>query len=161
MKVGDVMTKEVRTVVPEMRLPELERALLQEQVRGFPVVQDGRLVGVVSRSDIVRMLAVDQSVAEEAMSGFYLDGTVGDTPAQSLEMIGKYVGRRIQEMTVENAMIRTLVTVEPETPLVEAARLMAERRIHRLPVVADGILVGILSATDFVRLTAEGALKPS
>jgi predicted transcriptional regulator len=161
MNVGDVMTKEVRTVSPEMRLPELQRALLQEKVRGFPVVRDGRLVGVVSRSDIVRMLSIDQSVAEEAMSGFYLDGTVGDTPAQSLEMISEYVGRRIQEMTVDSAMIRTLVTVGPDTPLVEAAKLMAERRIHRLPVVADDLLVGILSATDFVRLTAEGALKPS
>ena len=60
----DLMSGPPRTVRPDTSLADLERALLDAGVGGFPVVEDGRLVGVVSRSDVVRQLSVEQSLAE-------------------------------------------------------------------------------------------------
>jgi CBS domain-containing protein len=155
MKVADIMTREVRTVPPDMRISDLERRLLKDRVGGFPVVEDGRLVGQVSRSDIVRMLVVERSVAEDN-SGFYLDVSGAEPPSQSLAQIGETVGRRIDKMTVSDAMIRDVVSVTPDTDLSEAADQMLSRHFHRLPVVEGGALVGLLTTMDFVRIAAKG-----
>jgi CBS domain-containing protein len=153
--VADVMTREVHSVPPDMRIADLERALLKERVSGFPVVDGERLIGVVSRSDIVRQLSVEQSQAE-AFSGFYNDtnGASGGT----LKEIGQFVGRRIEGMTVSDVMVRGLVTISADTTIVAAAALMLERRIHRLPVVTDEKLVGLVTSMDFVKLVAAGRL---
>jgi len=65
-----LMQTKVRTVAEGTSLPDLERAFLDEGVTGFPVVEAGRLVGVVSRSDVVRKLATEQSYAEY-ISGYH------------------------------------------------------------------------------------------
>ena len=60
----DLMQSPVRTVRPEMSLADLERTFLEAGYSGFPVVDGGKLVGVVTRSDVVRRLSVEQNVGE-------------------------------------------------------------------------------------------------
>ena len=132
--VADLMQKKVLTIAPGKSLPELERALLRSRVGAMPVIdRSGRMVGIVSRSDVVRQLCLERSLGE-AMADAYRDQT--------------------DEAFVEKSR-RDVVTVEPDCPLPKAAQLMVERRIHRLPVVQDGKLVGIVSSLDFTRLVAE------
>lgn len=159
MNVSDVMTRLVKTVSPELTLAELDRLFLAERVSSFAVLNAGRLAGIVSRSDVVRGLAIEQSVGEQ-LSDAYRDEGSGDDPGPSLAQIGEFVGQRIQEMTVADVMVHDVVTIAPDASLAEAAELLVKRRIHRLPVVEGEALVGLISATDFVRLTAEGALRP-
>jgi len=157
----DVMSPRVRSVSPEMALPDLERALIEERLSGFPVVEHGRLVGIVSRSDVVRQLCIEQTMAEN-VSDFYADpGGFSPAALESFEAIGQRVGARIESLRVKDVMIHDLVTVAPDAPLREVAATLVERRIHRVPVV-DGIrLVGIVSSLDLVRLVAEDRVRPA
>ena len=157
---SDVMQADVRTVGAEMILAELDRAFLEDRVSGFPVVQDERLVGLVCRSDVVRQLGVEQSVAE-TISDYYRDvGGIGTEPAETLDSIARQVGARIEKLRVKDVMTHELITVSPADSLQEVARSLVEHGIHRLPVVDAGRLVGILTSLDLVRLFAEGRAKP-
>jgi len=160
-RVRDVMKAEVVKISPEATAPEIQREFLRARVGALPVVaSDGRLQGIVSRSDIVRQQSVEQSLAELASSGIDADLSA---PAGrlSLDSIGEAVGRRLARLRARDLMIRDVVTVSPDDSLAEAAHRMLDRRIHRLPVVEEGRLVGILSAFDFVTLYAERVREES
>ncbi len=156
----DLMHGAVHTVDPDMSLADLERSFLRTGVSGFPVVEDGRLVGIVSRSDVVRQLSVERSQAE-TISDYYREATGIEDAEASLEDIAERVGARLERLRVADLMIRRLITVSPEQPLGEVARILLEHRIHRLPVTEAGRLVGIVSSLDLVRLFAEDRVKPA
>lgn len=154
----DVMTTALRVVNPEMSLPELERAFIDERVHGFPVVENGRLVGIVSRSDIVRQLCVEQSLAE-MISDYYREGSGYENNAgASLQKIGDQVGERMERLRVCDVMTRAPHLIAPETPIREVARLMVEADIHRIIVGEGGRMVGLITSGDLVRLIAQGRL---
>lgn len=155
----DVMQTGVRVVRADLTLPELERRFLDERVSGFPVVDGGRLVGIVSRSDVVRQLCVERSEAE-ILSAYYLDlSGFEESPAEDLAAIASRVGQGIEDKTVRDVMSESLITVAPSDPLPEVARALVEHRIHRLPVTEGEVLVGIVTSLDFVRLFADGRVK--
>jgi len=156
----EIMQPKPRSVSPQTTLPELQRTLLSARVSGFPVVDEGRLVGVVSRSDVVRQLSVEQSVGE-MLSDYQREagGEAGDEAF--LDRVGQHVGRRMESLRVADVMVGSVITVAPDAPLEEVARTLVDHRIHRLPVVEEGRLVGLVSSTDLVRLVAEGRLRAS
>jgi CBS domain-containing protein len=150
------MQVDVRTVAPDTTIADLERLLLQGRVGGLPVLdRDGQLLGIVSRSDVVRQLSIEQSLGE-AMSDVYRDQTNEDWADASREEIGATIGQRMQRLRVCDVMIRDVATVAPNDSLQDAARCLVERHFHRLPVVEDDRLVGIVSSLDLVRLIADG-----
>ena len=155
-QVRDVMTVGVRCVGPQMKLQELEEVLLRDRISAAPVSDDGRVVGLVSRSDIVKHLQVEQSQAE-AISTFYLDPYDAEevTPAD-LERVAEAVASHWQNATVADVMTRGLIRVGPDEPLGSVARLMLERRVHRVLVMDGDALVGIVASLDLIRLFAEG-----
>jgi CBS domain-containing protein len=148
------MTGGVRSVDPEMPLPELERAFLREGVSGFPVVEGRRLVGVVSRSDVVRQLCVEGSLSEQ-LAGAWVDLSGFSPQGEAAEEVGRRVGERIGVLRVRDVMVRDVVTVEPDAPVARAAAAMVAHGVHRLPVVDGTRLLGIVSSLDLVRLLAD------
>jgi CBS domain-containing protein len=152
----DVMQPEVQTVHPEMPLVELDRAFIDRAVGGFPVVDKGQLVGIVSRSDIVRQLYVEQSLAEMVSDYYHQVEMSPGVPTQSLKEIGDEVGERLESLHVKDVMIRKLFTVPATATVQEVARVLADHHIHRVPVTDAGRLVGIITALDLVRLLSEG-----
>jgi CBS domain-containing protein len=153
--VADIMQRKVLTIAPGKSLPDLERALLRSRVSALPVVErSGKMVGIVSRSDVVRQLCLERSLGE-AMADAYRDQTDEAFVEKSRRVVAQAIGQRMEQLCVRDVMIRDVLTVAPDLPLVKAAQLMVERRIHRLPVVEDGKLVGIVSSLDFTRLVAE------
>ena len=158
----DIMQTGVRSVGPALGLPDLEDEFVKHRVTGFPVVEDGRLVGVISRSDLVRKLVTERSL-EEYASSFYVDlsGFDPEEERESLSDLAKRTGARIEGMTVGDLMTRASIATSPETPLSDVAAQMRQRRVHRLPVTEDGVLKGIVSALDFVGLVADGRLVPA
>jgi len=141
MRVQDVMTKDVRTVEPDTPLKEVALALSQLGVSGVPVVEDGKVVGVVSEADIL---------VKERGSNPGLPGLVGLLFDETAE-----IGRKLHARTAREAMSSPAVTIGPNRPVAEAAGVMIDRLVNRLPVVDDaGALLGIVTRADLVRAFA-------
>jgi CBS domain-containing protein len=141
MRVKDVMTKEVLTVQPVTSLKEVARLLVSRRVSGVPVVDgDGTVVGVVSEGDIL--------VKERARHG----------PTSVLaHLLDWYEGDRARHDACDaaDAMTAPAVTIRPSRPISEAASLMLDRCVNRLPVVdKNRRLVGIVTRADLVRAFA-------
>lgn len=148
MYVRDLMTTDVVAVGPEAPLKEVARILLEARVSGLPVVgSDGAVLGVISEADFLRREARDpaRDPARGRRPGLRWLAHGEDAAADRERLAGVHAGE---------AMTRPAVTIDPDRPLSEAARVMTERRIKRLPVVRDGRLVGIITRTDVVRAYA-------
>lgn len=138
MNVADVMTRKVKSVSPDATLKEVAVILTELRVSGLPVVESGRVVGVVSEADI---LLKERGPAPErrGLLGHVLAG--GDSLAAKLEA-----------RTAGEAMTSPAVTITPDRSVARAAGLMIERAVNRLPVVDDdGAIVGIVTRADLVR----------
>jgi acetoin utilization protein AcuB len=123
-----------------MPIQEALKLMREERVQRFPVVdQRGRLVGVVSESDL-------------------LHASPSDVTSLSIWEVNYLVSK----ITVENVMTRNVITITENTPLEEAARIMADDKIGGLPVVRDGEVVGIITETDLFKIFLEmlGAREP-
>jgi CBS domain-containing protein len=156
VRVGEVMRRELVTVEPELPLHELQDLLLRERVSGVPVVEGGHVVGVVSRSDVVRQLEVERSQLA-TIAAFYFEPFDVETESERERMqVPEAVGARLEKLRVRDAMVRDVLSVSPEASVAEAARLMVERRVHRLLVLEGGRLVGLVSALDLAGLVANG-----
>jgi CBS domain-containing protein len=131
LAVADVMTMDPVTVGVDATVEAAEQLLAAYRISGLPVVDDaGQLVGVLSRTDLL------------------LDGG----PA-----LTQLVRRRASGLRVGELMSSPPLTVSLSATLVEAARIMRDERVHRLVVVNEqDEPIGVLSATDYVTLIAEG-----
>lgn len=140
MIVRDVMTRQVVTARPEMSLRDLALLLSEHRISGMPVLDgSGGVVGVISEADI---LAKERG--HEPSHGSGLSWLFGERAAPD-EL------RRHAATTVGEAMTTPAIIIEQDRPLREAAALMLDRGVNRLPVTANGLLVGILSRADLVR----------
>jgi CBS domain-containing protein len=155
LNVRDLMHARIHTVSPDLPLAELEQEFLDKGVGGFPVVDADELVGVVSRSDVVRQLDVERQLAERT-SDFYWDQTgFHEEPAESIDQITSRVGQRIEDLHVRDLMSTHLVVVSVDDSLTVLAQKFLEHHIHRVLVVDNGRLAGIVSTLDLVKLFAE------
>lgn len=153
---ADVMQVAVKTVPSTMSLSELEDELQRAKVSGFPVVDDGRLIGVVSRSDVINRISSERNVAETT-SDFYFDETgFFEEKMESWKDIADRVGERLESLTVADVLVTNPFTINMNQTVSEIAERLIRHRVHRLPVIDHGTLVGIVTTTDLVRLFAEG-----
>lgn len=155
LNVRDLMERAVHVVGADMPLVELDKEFLGRQLSGFPVVENGQLVGVVSRSDVVRQLAMEQRLAESTSEYYWDREGFHEEPAETIEQIANRLGQRIEDLQVKDLMSRHIVAAAPDDSIEAVAQKLLEHRIHRVPVVDKGRLVGILSTLDFVRLFAD------
>lgn len=134
------MTRRVITVRPDMPIQEALNLMRQEKVRRFPVVgPGGKLVGIVSEKDLLNA-----------------------SPSDATTLSVWEVSYLLSKITVERVMTRSVTTVAEDTPLEEAARIMADNKIGSLPVLRDSQLVGIITETDLFKIFLEllGAREP-
>lgn len=156
--VADMMTRELCTVTPVMTLTEMDKVLIERGVSGAPVVDGEKLVGVVSRADVVRVLYAEQEKAQR-LSGFYSSPyPIGIPTLEHLARDSHQISERMLKLRVADAMSPAPITIGPTESLQAAAKLMSSKGIHRLPVVDGSALVGILSALDIVRLVGKVGL---
>lgn len=143
----DIMTREVITVSPEARVEELAKLLEQHRISGVPVLEeDGRLVGVVTQSDLVqrsRDLELPPALNLLDLHLFL------ETPSRFKKRLEKLLGDRVRDVMSDNP-----VTLSPDTPVREIAQVMATRKVHTLPVLEGGKLVGIVGKLDLIRALA-------
>lgn len=149
LKALDIMTKEVLTVQPHTSVRELAALLLERKISGAPVVDEaGKVLGVVTESDLIfQNKKVHLPTAVAILDAFVFLESPGKMEEELKKMAGAKVG---------DICSRQLITVGPETELEEIATLMAEKKIHTLPVLEDGKLVGIIGKSDIIRTIAQG-----
>ncbi len=156
--VGDVMARDVVTLSPDMTLSEMDRVLLEKQVSGAPVVEGKRLVGIVSRADVIRVLYEEQREAQR-VSDFYTSPFPIPIPAlENLARDSRKIADHMIKLRVHEVMTPNPLTVTPGDRVEWVAKMMNTQRIHRLPVTEDDQLVGIITSLDIVRLVAEVGL---
>jgi CBS domain-containing protein len=136
MRVKDMMSSPVLSVAPDRGIKAIAQLLDRNRVAAVPVVENGQVVGIVSKSDLV-------------------------TREQAFELDAGWIGRRLhrppqprQGRTARDVMTSPALTVAPTLSAVGAAWLMTEHDAHHLPVVDRDKLVGIVSRSDLVRAFA-------
>lgn len=146
------MTRKVVTVNETDSLEDAARRMVEARVSGLPVLgRGGRLAGVVSQKDIVRLL---NDRAGLAVPRGLFDLLLHEREAQPTEIA--IASRRVLErVRVRQAMSRPPISVTAETPLDEAIGLLISRKVNRLPVVAGGRVVGIVTRTDLLTGVSE------
>jgi acetoin utilization protein AcuB len=128
LRVRDAMTRDVITVEPEASAAQAWGLCRERNIRHLPVVEGGKLVGIVSDRDL-RDLSPPR-----------------DTPDQE---------NTLGWVRIRDVMSAEVVTAHPLDTIEHAARVIYEHRFNCLPVVADGGLVGIITSSDLVRTLVE------
>ncbi|UCC87787.1 MAG: CBS domain-containing protein [Anaerolineales bacterium] len=131
--VKDWMTHEVLSITPETTLPEAHRLMVQKQIRRLPVIQDHRLVGIVTRGDVR-----------------------GAEPSGATSLSIWELNYLISNLKIEQIMTRDPITISQDATIGEAARAMLDNKISGLPAIDDkGEVVGIITESDIFRLIVE------
>src|SRR3989304_2393810 len=164
MRVEEIMTKDVITVSPKTPIHEAAELMIDHGVSGLPVVDDaGSVVGIVSEGDLIlrekprerapgwglffgdaeRLGRRDQKAPRMTRGG-------GEAPAGERKPRGRPGGE---------VSPRSLTAVTPDFPIESAALILDQHRIRRVPVVADGQLLGILSRGDLIKALAKAPAR--
>ncbi len=128
MKVDDVYTRNAVVVGPDTSTPEARQLMAEHDVRRLPVVEDGKLVGIVTQTDLLK---------------------AAPSPATSLSIWE--LNYLLDKIKVAELMTREVVTTTPDTELQTVAKIMAERKIGGMPVVEGDRVVGIITESDVFR----------
>ncbi|MFA5073982.1 MAG: CBS domain-containing protein [Nitrospirota bacterium] len=143
----DIMTTKVITVGPDTDLAELSTILLKNNISGVPVVEEsGALFGIVTENDLIsqnKRLHIPTVVS-------FLDAAIYLESSKKFEQEVK----RMTATKVREICERNVVTVTEDTTITDIATIMAEKKIHILPVMQNNTIVGIVSKRDMIKAVA-------
>ena len=129
MIVKEVMRTNVVFISSETKITEAKNIMMENKFSKLPVVDYGKLVGIVTKNDLLK--------AEPSL-------------ATTLDMFE--IGYLLSKLTVKKVMMTNVITVSPEEVVEEAARIMVDNEISCLPVVKDDALIGIITESDLFNL---------
>jgi acetoin utilization protein AcuB len=133
MFVGNRMSHPVISVHPEMSMGDALALMREEHIRRLPVVdKHGKLVGIVTEEDLLHA-----------------------SPSDATSLSIYEVNYLVSKITLKDIMTHEVITVLEDTPLEEAARIMADNKIGGLPVVRDHVVVGMITETDLFKVFLE------
>ena len=132
LSVRDVMTSSVITATPETPLLSVAKTMMDRHVRAIPVVDEsGHVLGIVTDRNVMSQFLPQLETRELAGGGLELTEPGG--------------------VAVRDVMDRSVMCVNDDQPLADVAALMLDKEMERLPVVAEGVLVGFLTGGDIIR----------
>ena len=135
MLVKDIMTTNLRTVTSDKKLGEVVSLMCIYRYSGIPVVDDGKLVGTVSESDILGKMFPKLEDLMGNMAAVNYD--------EQMDQYGNVVHVRVKDV-----MTPTVVTIKPDMHILQAASMMCGRKFRRIPVAVGDELVGMVSMGD-------------
>jgi acetoin utilization protein AcuB len=132
MLVGERMSAPVISVPPTLPIAEALNLMRRKNIRRAPVIQDGKLVGIVSETDLLNA-----------------------SPSQATSLSVWELNYLLSKVTVKDVMTSKVLTVTEDTPVEEAACVMIDNKIGGLPVVRGAEVVGIITETDLFKVLSE------
>jgi acetoin utilization protein AcuB len=132
MLVGERMSRPVISLTPEMAGTDALALFRKEHIRRAPVVKNGKLVGIVSDKDLMNA-----------------------SPSTVISLSVWEINYLISKIKVLDVMTKKVLTVKADTPIEEAARIMADNKIGGLPVIDEGNVVGMITETDLFKIFLE------
>jgi len=119
----DLMQRDILTVSPETPILDVHRLFLEEEIHGAPVLdEDQRVVGIITATDLLRIIRDEYDTSRVP----------------------------VEDLTAAQAMTRTVISVRPDMPASEVAQLLREQRIHRVLVIENQELLGVVSTFDLL-----------
>ncbi len=142
-----IMNRKVITVRPDTSVEELGRLFIEKNISGAPVIdENGNLYGIVTENDLI-----------SKEKRFHIPTIIrifdAIIPLQSDAAVEREI-KKMAATTVGDICTREVITVDEESSLNDIATIMTEKKIHLLPVLKDGKLVGIIGKKDVIRAIA-------
>lgn len=132
MFVGERMSRPVISVSPDNPINEVLAMFRKEHIRRAPVMKDGKLVGIVTENDLLNA-----------------------SPSTVTTLSIWEMNYLISKVLIKNVMTKKVITVDKDTPIEEAARIMADKKLGGLPVTSVGKVVGMITETDLFKIFLE------
>jgi CBS domain-containing protein len=144
LRVADITHEEWPTLGPDETVEGAIKLFAESGISGAPVVDGGRLVGIVTEGDLIfRDADIKAPGFLDILGGLIPLGSWDEYRKEALKSAG---------VTVDEVMTRELITISPDASLAEASTIMAEKRVKILPVAEDDTLRGIITRMDILTL---------
>ena len=147
----DLMTTEVQTVEADWPLDRVAQFLIDHEISGAPVVEDGKLVGVISLTDLARHNSTAGDPAADP-SAYYRHELEAQYAEEDLENFSVTEG---SDTTAKHVMTPQVYDVNERTPIQQVAQVMHRGGIHRVFVTEGGKIQGIITAMDMLKVVAK------
>jgi acetoin utilization protein AcuB len=132
MFVGERMSHPVIAIPPDTPIIDALNLMRRERIRRAPVVKEGKMVGIISDKDLLNA-----------------------SPSQATSLSIWEMNYLLSKIKVKDVMTKEVLTVREDTPIEEAARIMADNKIGGLPVMRDGHVIGVITETDLFKIFLE------
>jgi CBS-domain-containing membrane protein len=144
MNASDVMTVRVVTIAPDATVQQAAKLMLEREVSALPVVdRSNRLIGIISEGDLIRRA----ETGTERKASWWLSFVSGAD--QLAHDFVKAHGTKVSDV-----MTKDVIAAKPETPLADVAALLENHRIKRVPVVEEGLVIGVVSRANLLQALA-------
>jgi CBS domain-containing protein len=144
LRVAEISHEEWPTLGPDETVESAIKLFAESGISGAPVVEDGRLVGIVTEGDLIfRDADIKAPGFLDILGGLIPLGSWDEYRKEALKSAG---------VTVDEVMTRELITISPDASLAEASTIMADKRVKILPVAEGDALQGVITRMDILTL---------
>lgn len=156
MKIKDVMNKDVIACAPDDTLGQLADIFKKNHISGIPVVDKGEVVGLVSETDLIKLFKTPEFSNDLWLPSPFEIIEIPIRNLVKLEETKKFF-ENMKLRPVKDIMTVTVHSISPDNGLEDASTMMVKYDVNRLPVIENGILVGIVARSDIIKGLSESA----
>ena len=145
MKAKDIMNTEVITIDPKTKIEDIAKILSKNSISGVPVVEDEKIVGIVSEGDLLHKEASPRIPTIYPVSALGSFIAPGDYKKYESDL------KKFIATEAEQIMSKKVITSTEDTDIRELASIMVDKRVNRVPIVKNDKLIGIVTRADIIR----------
>ena len=155
-KVRDYMKRDVVTFSPEESIFDVAETFAKLNISGAPIVENGKVIGIISETDIVKFMKSDIAPS----SGILVEHPEFSLTLTFLDLVRKGISiskelKKVSKIKVRDVMSKSVISISPDANIFDAAELMEKKKVHRLVVMEEGKLIGIISKADLLKALVE------
>jgi len=155
----DLMSKDVICLHPEDSIFEAAKLFSQLDIHGLPVVKNGKLIGMITVTDIIKFIDIKTDNIPEIKGTALPDVILAIFRTMKSSENFERELEKISNFKVEDIMSKEVIIVNQKTSFLEIARLMDKHNIHRVPVVSKNKLVGMITGVDLMKVLIKSSKR--